>query len=145
MRFLEKEAVRIGGGKNHRFGLFDMILIKDNHIDFSGGIENAIHNTGIYLKKMNKNLKIEIEARSLDDVKKIIKVGKVDRILLDNFTIEQTKKAVQLIDNKYEIESSGGITIKNIRKYAECGVDYISIGALTHQVKSIDLSLMAIK
>lgn len=143
-RFFEKEAVRIGGGINHRFGLFDMILIKDNHIDFAGGIENAIKRVNSYLTKNNKQLKIEIEARNISDVKEIIRIGNVNRIMLDNFSIENTKKAVEIIKGKFETESSGGITIKNIRKYAVCGVDYISVGALTHHVRSIDLSLKAV-
>jgi len=143
LRLLDKYAVKIGGGENHRFGLSDMILIKDNHIDFAGGIENAILKTQEYLRKNNKNLKIEIEARSLKDVKSILENGGIDRILLDNFTPKQTLKAVSLIKGKVEIESSGNITIKNIRNYAECGVDFISVGALTHHVKSLDLSLKA--
>lgn len=143
MRLLEKYAVKIGGGENHRFGLYDMILIKDNHIDFAGGIENAIDRTHEYLRINNKKLKIEIEARSINDINVILKKGGIDRILLDNFTPDQTKIAVSVIGDKAEIESSGNITIENIRSYAECGVDYISIGALTHQIKSIDLSLKA--
>lgn len=145
MRILDKWAVNIGGGVNHRMGLFDMILIKDNHIDFAGGIENAIHRTKEYLTENNKSLKIEIEARNLEDVKTIVKTGGVNRILLDNFSIEQTKAAVQIINTKYETESSGGITIENIRDYAACGVDYVSVGALTHQIKSLDLSLKAVQ
>ncbi len=144
MRLLDKEAVRIGGGYNHRTGLYNMILLKDNHIDFAGGIEKAIERTKNYLAEKNKSLKIEVEARSLDDVKKILSSGGVDRILLDNFSIPETRAAVELIDGKYETESSGNITLKNIRNYAACGVDYISVGALTHQIKSIDLSLKAI-
>jgi nicotinate-nucleotide pyrophosphorylase (carboxylating) len=143
MRLLDKYAVKAGGGENHRFGLFDMILIKDNHIDFAGGIETAIIKTHEYLKKINRNLKIEIEARSLEDVGIVIKTGGIDRILLDNFSTELTRKAVLLINGKFEIESSGNITLSNIRDYAECGVDYISIGALTHQINSLDLSLKA--
>ncbi len=143
-RFFEKEAVKIGGGVNHRFGLFDMILIKDNHIDFAGGIENAIKSVNSYLKNNNKQLKIEIEARNISDVKEIIKIGNINRIMLDNFSIENTKKAVEIINGKFETESSGGITISNIKKYAECGVDYISVGALTHHVNSLDLSLKAV-
>jgi nicotinate-nucleotide pyrophosphorylase (carboxylating) len=143
LRFLEKEAVRLGGGVNHRTGLFDMILIKDNHIDFAGGIENAIRNAKRYLKNNNLSLKIEVEARNLSDVNKILGEGGVDRILLDNFSPELTSKAVFLINGKIETESSGGITIDTIRDYAECGVDYISVGALTHQIKSLDLSLKA--
>ena len=144
MRLLDKEAVRIGGGENHRFGLFDMILLKDNHIDFAGGIEEAITRSKKYLTRKKKKLKIEIEARSLDDVKKILATGGVDCIMLDNFSIPDTRTAVQIIAGKCEIESSGGITLENLRSYAECGVDYISVGALTHQIKSIDLSLKAI-
>ena len=143
-RFLEKEAVRIGGGMNHRMGLFDMIMLKDNHIDYAGGIENAINKTREYLKKNNMNLKVEIEARNLEDVKKILSVGGVDRIMLDNFSIQDTLSAVIIISGKYEIESSGGITPATIRSYAECGVDFISVGALTHHIKSLDMSLKAI-
>ncbi len=136
-RFFEKEAVRIGGASNHRFGLFDMILIKDNHIDFAGGIENALQKTFEYLKKNQLNIPIEIEARSIDDVQKIIKIGGVQRILLDNFDIEKTRKAVDICNGKIELESSGGITLSNVRNYALCGVDYISVGALTHHIKSL--------
>lgn len=143
MRILEKEAVRIGGGVNHRMGLFDMILLKDNHIDFAGSIEKAIETTKVYLKKHGKDLKIEVEARSIEDVKRIINYGGVDFILLDNFSIEDTKKAVKLINGKFKTESSGKITIKNLCEYAKCGVDFISIGALTHQIKSLDMSLKA--
>ncbi|HEX3008272.1 MAG TPA: carboxylating nicotinate-nucleotide diphosphorylase [Bacteroidales bacterium] len=144
MRMLDKMAVKLGGGENHRIGLFDMILIKDNHIDYAGGIENAINAVKAYLKKNNKNLKIEVEARTLDDIEKILALGGVDRILIDNFTPDQTRKAVRLIDGKCETESSGGITFDTLRDYAECGVDYISVGALTHQIKSLDLSLKAV-
>jgi nicotinate-nucleotide pyrophosphorylase (carboxylating) len=144
MRLLDKLAVKAGGGENHRIGLFDMILIKDNHIDFAGGIENAIQRAQDYLKQKNKDLKIEVESRNLDDVERILKVGGIHRIMLDNFNIEDTRKAVHIIQGKTEIESSGGITLENIREYAECGVDYISVGALTHQIKSLDLSLKAI-
>lgn len=144
MRMLEKEAVRIGGGVNHRFGLFDMILIKDNHIDFAGSIPNAIHRTHEYLAGTGRKLNIEIEARNLEDVSIILKVGGIHRILLDNFDLAATRTAVGMIGNKYETESSGGITYENIREYAECGVDYISVGALTHHIKSLDLSLKAI-
>lgn len=142
-RFFEKEAVRIGGGQNHRFGLYDMIMIKDNHIDFAGGIKPAIEKTKAYLLQKNLQIPIEVEARSLDDVKEILNIGNIQRILLDNFTIENTIKAVKLIQNQFEVESSGNITIDNVRQYALCGVDFISIGALTHHVKSIDLSLKA--
>jgi nicotinate-nucleotide pyrophosphorylase (carboxylating) len=144
MRLLDKYAVLVGGGVNHRIGLYDMILIKDNHIDFAGGIEKAIDRTREYLKNKNKDLKIEIEARSVDDVKRILAIGGVNRILLDNFNIGQTIEAVDIINGKVETESSGNITLENIRTYAECGVDYISVGALTHQIKSLDLSLKAI-
>lgn len=143
-RFFEKWAVFIGGGSNHRFGLFDMILIKDNHIDFIGGIEKAIEAANIYQKKNNLNLCIEVETRSINDVKKVIKCGGVQRIMLDNFSIKKTKQAVKLINNAFQIESSGGINEKNINSYAKCGPDFISVGALTHQIKSLDLSLKAI-
>ncbi len=145
MRFLEKEAVRIGGGVNHRMGLFDMIMLKDNHIDFAGGIEKAITKTQEYLNKNKLNIKVEIEARNLDDVKKIISIGGVDQIMLDNFNIHDTLLAVREISGKYETESSGGITLETIRSYAECGVDFISVGALTHHIKSLDMSLKAIE
>jgi len=144
-RFFEKWAVVIGGGANHRYGLFDMILIKDNHIDFAGGITKAIDKANEYLKKNKKNLHIEVETRTLNDVEIVLKHGKVSRIMLDNFTPEQTKKAVALINRKFETESSGGITEENIASYAMSNVDFISIGALTHHVKSLDLSLKAFK
>jgi len=144
MRFLDKLAVRIGGGENHRMGLYDMILLKDNHIEYAGGIEKAIKSANQYLKEKGKNLKIEIEAQSLKDVKEILKIGGVHRIMLDNFSIEDTKKAVTLINGKYEVESSGGITLETVRQFAECGVDFVSVGALTHHIKSLDLSLKAI-
>lgn len=144
MRFLEKEAVRIGGGFNHRMGLFDMIMLKDNHLDYAGGIDNAILKTREYLKMANKNLKVEIEARNLNDVFKIVETGGVDRIMLDNFSISDTAEAVKAINGRFETESSGGITLETIRSYAECGVDYISVGALTHHIKSLDMSLKAI-
>jgi nicotinate-nucleotide pyrophosphorylase (carboxylating) len=144
-RFFEKWAVVIGGGANHRFGLYDMIMIKDNHIDFAGGILEAIDATHAYLKKTKKKLAIEVETRTLKDVKVILGKGGFQRIMLDNYTISDTKKAVALIAGKYEVESSGGITEKTIANYAKCGVDYISVGALTHHVKSMDLSLKAIK
>jgi nicotinate-nucleotide pyrophosphorylase (carboxylating) len=144
LRFIEKEAVRIGGGMNHRMGLYDMIMLKDNHIDYAGGIEKAISGTREYLKKKNLDLKVEIEARSLDEVKTILSAGGVDRIMLDNFSVEETLAAVNLISGRYETESSGGITLETIRSYAECGVDYISVGALTHHIKSLDMSLKAI-
>ena len=144
LRYLEKIAVKIGDGENHRIGLFDMILIKDNHIDFAGGIEKAIYKAKKYLRENSLKLDIEVEARSLEDVEKILAVSGVKRILLDNFSIDDTKKAVELINKKVETESSGGITLKNIREYAMCGVDFISIGALTHQIKSLDMSLKVI-
>ncbi len=144
MRFLEKEAVRIGGGMNHRMGLYDMIMLKDNHIDFAGGIRDAITRTRAYLENNQLNLKIEIEARNLDDVRTILSIGGVDRIMLDNFSIEDTLTAVKEIDGTCETESSGGITFDTIRSYGECGVDFISVGALTHHYKSVDLSLKAI-
>ena len=143
-RFLEKEAVRIGGGRNHRMGLFDMIMIKDNHIRYAGGIEPAIKKTNDYLKRKNKKLKIEIEAGNIDDVRAIMETGGVNRIMLDNFSIEDTRAAVKLINGIYETESSGGITLDTVRAYAECGVDYISVGALTHHIVSIDMSLKAV-
>jgi nicotinate-nucleotide pyrophosphorylase (carboxylating) len=143
-RFLEKEAVRIGGGMNHRMGLYDMILLKDNHIDYAGGIDKAINKTSEYLKKNNLNLKVEIEARSLEDVRTILSSGGVDRIMLDNFSIKDTLVAVKEISGRYETESSGGISLSTIRAYAECGVDYVSVGALTHHIKSLDMSLKAI-
>jgi nicotinate-nucleotide pyrophosphorylase (carboxylating) len=140
-RFFEKWAVKTGGGENHRYGLFDMILIKDNHIDCAGGISKAIDAAHAYLKKKNKKLKIEVEARSLGDVSEILQNGKAHRILLDNFTPTEAQKAVQLVNKKLETECSGGINEQNIRSFAETGVDYISVGALTHQIKSMDLSL----
>jgi nicotinate-nucleotide pyrophosphorylase (carboxylating) len=143
-RFLEKEAVRIGGGNNHRMGLYDMIMLKDNHIDYAGGIEQAIGKTREYISKNKLNLKVEIEARSVDEIKIIMATGGVDRIMLDNFSVKNTLIAVKLIDGKYETESSGGINLETIRSYAECGVDFISVGALTHHVKSLDMSLKAI-
>lgn len=143
MRILEKMAVKIGGGENHRIGLFDMILLKDNHVDFVGGISNAIDRCHEYLKAKNKDLKIEIEVRSIDELNQVLEHGGVNRIMLDNFSVENTRMAVDLIGGKYEIESSGGITLDTIRSYAECGVDYISVGALTHSVKSLDISFKA--
>jgi nicotinate-nucleotide pyrophosphorylase (carboxylating) len=144
IRFLEKEAVRIGGGMNHRMGLFDMIMLKDNHIIYAGGIEKAIKRTREYLKKNDRKLKIEIEARNLDDVAVILSVGGVNRIMLDNFTIGDTMEAVKQIKGRYETESSGGITLETVRAYAECGVDFISVGALTHHIRSLDMSLKAV-
>ena len=143
MRMLEKEAVRLGGGINHRFGLYDMILIKDNHIDFAGGIEQAIGGTLAYLKEKALDLEIVVETRSLEDIEKVLAMEGIRRILLDNFSVEMTRTAVNLINHRLETESSGGITKKSIRSYAECGVDYISVGALTHQINSLDLSLKA--
>lgn len=143
-RYIEKWAVRIGGGVNHRFGLYDMIMIKDNHIDFSGGISNAIENTRSYLKEKNKQLEVCIEARSIHDVKEILKTGSVDRIMLDNFTPELLIEAVQLIDRKYKTEATGGITLDTVRIFAESGVDFISVGALTHSAGSLDISLIAV-
>jgi nicotinate-nucleotide pyrophosphorylase (carboxylating) len=145
LRFLEKQAVKHGGGENHRYGLYDMIMLKDNHIDYAGGIEKAIIKVHQYLKKHNKTLKIEVEARNFEELDEILRVGQVNRIMLDNFSVEDLKKAIERIDGKYETEASGGITEATLRKYAETGVDYISVGALTHQIKSIDLSLKAIK
>ena len=144
-RFFEKWAVVIGGGSNHRYGLYDMVLIKDNHIDFAGGILQAIDAANTYLKTKRKKLDVEVETRTLNDVKKVLAHGKIKRIMLDNYTPKQTLEAVKLIDRKFEVESSGGITEKNIRAYARCGVDYISIGALTHHIKALDMSLKAIK
>lgn len=144
-RMFEKEAVRIGGGVNHRMGLYDMIMLKDNHIDYAGGIEKAIIRTREYLNSRKLDLKVEIEARNIPDVEKILKIGGIDRIMLDNFSIEDTRTAVKIISGAVETESSGGITLETIRTYAECGVDYISVGALTHHVKSLDMSLKAIR
>ena len=143
-RFLEKEAVRIGGGSNHRMGLYDMIMLKDNHIAYAGGIEKAIEKTTRYLKKNKLNLKIEIEAGKPADVDIILRKGGIDRIMLDNFSVDDTRKAVKDINGKYETESSGGITLSTIRAYAECGVDYISVGALTHHIRSLDISMKAV-
>ncbi|MEE3037264.1 MAG: carboxylating nicotinate-nucleotide diphosphorylase [Bacteroidota bacterium] len=144
IRFLEKWAVRIGGGTNHRFGLYDMMMIKDNHIDFAGGIEAAIEKANAYQKEKGLNIPIEIEARNLQEVDEILSIGKVHRIMLDNFSYKDTQSAVARIDKRYETESSGGITEDTIREFALCGVDFISMGALTHSVKSLDLSLKAI-
>lgn len=143
MRALEKEAVRTGGGVNHRMGLYDMIMLKDNHVDYAGGIAAAIERTREYLKKHFLTLKIEVEARNIKEVREILDAGGVDRIMLDNFTIPDTKEAVALIAGRTETESSGGITLANVRDYALCGVDFISIGALTHHIKSLDMSLKA--
>jgi len=143
MRMLEKQAVKIGGGCNHRIGLFDMILLKDNHVDFAGGIRNAIDRCHKYLEEKGLNLKIEIEVRNFDELQQVLERGGIDRIMLDNFTPADTRKAVEMIGGKYETESSGGITIDTIRDYAECGVDYVSVGALTHSVKGLDMSFKA--
>ena len=143
MRILEKQAVKIGGGMNHRIGLFDMILLKDNHVDFAGGISNAIHRCHEYLKEKGMDLKIEIEVRNFDELQQVLDCGGVNRIMLDNFSVADTKKAVEIINHKYETESSGGITFDTIRDYAEQGVDFISVGALTHSVKGLDMSFKA--
>ncbi len=143
MRMLEKQAVKTGGGENHRIGLFDMILLKDNHIDFAGGIENAIIGAKQYLREKNKSLKIEVEVRDMDELNEVLRVGGVDRIMLDNFTPEDTRVAVKHVNGRVELESSGGITSETIRSYAETGVDFISVGALTHSVKGLDMSLLA--
>jgi nicotinate-nucleotide pyrophosphorylase (carboxylating) len=144
LRYLEKWAVTVGGGYNHRIGLFDMIMLKDNHNDFAGGIARAIAKTHAYLHQTGRNLKIEVETRNLDEVKEVLETGGINRIMLDNFSLEETREAVALINRQYETESSGGITLQTIRDYAECGVDFISVGALTHSVKSLDLSLKAL-
>lgn len=144
MRMLEKEAVKIGGGMNHRIGLFDMILLKDNHVDFAGGIANAINKANEYIKANHKDgMKIEIEVRNFDELDEALATGHVDRIMLDNFTPENTKKAVDIVAGRCELESSGGITFDTLRDYGECGVDYISVGALTHSVKGLDMSFKA--
>ena len=143
MRILEKMAVKIGGGVNHRIGLFDMILLKDNHVDFAGGIDKAINRAKEYCKAKGKDLKIEIEVRNFDELRQVLDLGGVDRIMLDNFTPENTRKAVEMVGGRYEIESSGGITFDTLRDYAECGVDFISVGALTHSVKGLDMSFKA--
>lgn len=143
LRMLEKQAVKIGGGMNHRIGLFDMILLKDNHVDFAGGIANAINRCHEYLKEKGLDLKIEIEVRNFDELHQAMECGGINRIMLDNFSVENTKKAVEMVGGKYETESSGGITFDTIRDYAECGVDFISVGALTHSVKGLDMSFKA--
>lgn len=143
MRMLEKKGVKDGGGENHRIGLFDMILIKDNHIDFAGGLEKAVERAAAYCKEKGKNLKIEVEARSLDDVRRLCDMPEVGRIMFDNFTPELTREAVKMVDGRKETESSGGITLSNLRRYGETGVDYISVGALTHSVKGLDMSFKA--
>jgi nicotinate-nucleotide pyrophosphorylase (carboxylating) len=144
MRYLEKWAVRIGGGVNHRFGLYDMILIKDNHVDYSGGISQAIENAHKYLINQNKKLAIEIEVRNIDELQQVLQTGGINRILLDNFNFDDLREAVKIINGRFITEASGGITIDSIRDFAACGVDYISVGALTHSVKSLDLSLKAV-
>lgn len=144
VRMLEKEAVLIGGGVNHRMGLYDMIMLKDNHIDFAGGIEKAILATKAYLKENSKDLKIEVETRNFEELDEVLRVGGIHRIMFDNFSVEATREAVAKVNGRFETESSGNITIDTLRDYAECGVDYISVGALTHQIKSLDLSLKAI-
>ena len=141
---LEKEAVKIGGGVNHRFGLYDMIMLKDNHIDYCGGIREAIEKAYFYVQQNKPDLKIEVETRSLEDVKKVMSVGKVNRIMLDNFKPDEIRDAIKIIDGKYETEASGGIDLDNIQEYAATGVDFISSGAVIHQAKSLDLSLKAI-
>lgn len=143
MRMLEKEAVKIGGGVNHRIGLFDMILLKDNHVDFAGGIAAALDRCAAYQKEKGLHLKVEIEVRSFDEIRQVMAHGGADRIMLDNFSVEDTRKAVKMIGGKFETESSGGITKETLRNYAECGVDFISVGALTHSVKGLDLSFKA--
>ena len=144
MRQLEKHAVKMGGAENHRMGLFDMIMIKDNHVDFAGGIDRAIKKTHDYLNKNNKNIKIEIEVRNFEELDQVLNTGGVHRIMLDNFSPAELKKAVEIINHRYETEASGGITEITLREYAETGVDYISVGALTHQIKSLDMSLQAV-
>ena len=143
MRILEKQAVKIGGGMNHRIGLFDMILLKDNHVDFAGGIKNAIDRCHKYLKEKSLDLKIEIEVRNFSEIQQVLDCGGVDRIMFDNFSVDDTRTAVEMIAGRYETESSGGITFDTIRQYAECGVDFISVGALTHSVKGLDMSFKA--
>lgn len=145
LRLLEKEAVKIGGGQNHRIGLYDMILLKDNHVDFAGGISNAINRAKTYCTEKNKPLKIEIEVRNFDELQQVLDNGQANRVMLDNFSPANTKKAVELIAGRLETESSGGITLDTLRDYALCGVDYISVGALTHSVKSLDMSFKAVK
>jgi nicotinate-nucleotide pyrophosphorylase (carboxylating) len=143
MRYLEKMAVKIGGGVNHRFGLYDMILIKDNHVDYAGGIQAAIESARKYLAEQQLHIPVEIEVRSLEELQAVIDFGQIDRILLDNFDFERLSAAIALVNGKYITEASGGITLDNVRRYAECGVDYVSMGALTHSVKSLDMSLKA--
>lgn len=143
MRMLEKQAVKIGGGMNHRIGLFDMILLKDNHVDFAGGIANAINRCHEYLREKGLDLKIEIEVRNFDELRQAMECGGINRIMLDNFSVADTRKAVEMVAERFETESSGGITFDTIRDYAECGVDFISVGALTHSVKGLDMSFKA--
>lgn len=143
MRMLEKEAVKIGGGTNHRIGLFDMILLKDNHVDFAGGIAQALDRCAAYQREKGLHLKVEIECRSFDEIRQVMEHGGADRIMLDNFSVADTRKAVEMIGGKFETESSGGITLDTLRDYAECGVDFISVGALTHSVKGLDMSFKA--
>jgi len=145
MRMLEKMAVRIGGGMNHRMGLYDMIMLKDNHIDYAGGLKQALDRTRNYLRQKGKDLRIEVEVRNLKDVEEVLEAGGVDIIMLDNFDLETTRKAVRMIGGRYLVESSGGITLENVREYAACGVDYVSVGALTHQLHSLDMSLKALR
>jgi len=145
MRWFEKEAVKIGGGENHRFGLFDMIMIKDNHVDASGSITNALNHVHDYLTFKNLDLRIEVEVRSFEELLEAMNHGGLDRIMLDNFSVADTKEAVEMVNGRFELESSGGITIDTIKEYAETGVDYISVGALTHSVRSLDLSLKIVK
>jgi nicotinate-nucleotide pyrophosphorylase (carboxylating) len=145
LRYLEKWAVKIGGGVNHRFGLYDMILIKDNHVDYAGGIRQSIESANQYLTDNNKKLAIEIEVRNLEELEQVLQTGNINRILLDNFNFAGLREAVNIINGRFITEASGGITIDTIREYADCGVDYISVGALTHSVKSLDLSLKAVK
>lgn len=145
LRQLEKHAVKMGGGENHRMGLYDMIMIKDNHVDFAGGIEKAIKKTQEYLKAKNKSIKVEIEVRNFDELDQVLKTGGIDRIMLDNFSPSELKMAVDKINHQFETEASGGITADTLREYAETGVDYISVGALTHQIKSLDMSLLAVE
>ncbi|MBA4850703.1 carboxylating nicotinate-nucleotide diphosphorylase [Emticicia sp. BO119] len=144
-RMLEKWGVQIGGGVNHRFGLFDMILIKDNHVDYAGGIKNALDAAHNYLKNTNRNLDIEIEVRNLSELQEVLTIGGVVRIMVDNFSYADIRQAVKMVDGRYPIEASGGISPSNVRQYAECGVDYVSLGYLTHSAKSLDLSLKAVK
>ena len=145
MRIMEKEAVKIGGGVNHRIGLFDMILLKDNHVDFAGGIKQAIERATEYCKEKGKELKIEIEVRNFDELQQVLDLGGVDRIMFDNFNPEATRKAVEMVAGRFETESSGGITFDTLRDYALCGVDFISVGALTHSVRGLDMSFKAVK